>query len=138
MSTLLAAAARVKLRHLPEGLARRRAIAAQYDAACDRLGIRRLHPHPRTQPSPRAYVVRTPRRDAFLRRFRAAHVEAAPHFVPALHLRPVYAHLGYDRGDFPTAERATEELLCLPLHPQLTDDEIEQVIDILQNVGGGA
>jgi dTDP-4-amino-4,6-dideoxygalactose transaminase len=77
-------------------------------------------------------VIRVPDRDALAARFRAAGIDASAHFVPALHLRPVYAHLGYRRGDFPVAERATEELLCLPVHPYLTDNEVDDVIDILR------
>jgi dTDP-4-amino-4,6-dideoxygalactose transaminase len=131
MSSVLAAMLRVKLRHLPAGLARRRAIAARYDEACDRLGIRRLHAHDAADPSPRVYVIRLPNRDALARHLREAGLDASPHFVPPLHLRPVYAHLGYRRGDFPVAERVTEELLCLPVHPYLTDDEVTRVIDVM-------
>ncbi|MGQ0571481.1 MAG: DegT/DnrJ/EryC1/StrS family aminotransferase, partial [Armatimonadota bacterium] len=100
-------------------------------AACDHLRIRRPHPHAGTEPSPRTYPIRVSKRDALGNRLHAAGIDAAPHFVPPLHLRPVYAHLGYRRGDFHIAERATEELLCLPVHPQLTDGEVERVIGVL-------
>jgi dTDP-4-amino-4,6-dideoxygalactose transaminase len=132
LSPIFAAALRVKLRHLPAALARRRAIAARYDAACERLGIRTLRGHPGTEPTLRSFVVRVPDRNALARRIGDAGIDATPHYVPALHLRPVYAHLGHRRGDFPVAERATEELLCLPVHPDLTDDEVDRVIEALQ------
>ena len=80
----------------------------------------------------RSFVVRVADRDALARRIGVFGIDATPHYVPALHLRPVYAHLGHRRGDFPVAERATEELLCLPVHPDLTDDEVDQVIEALQ------
>jgi dTDP-4-amino-4,6-dideoxygalactose transaminase len=132
LSPIFAAALRVKLRHLPAALARRREIAARYDAACRRFGIRTLRPHAGTEPTLRSFVVRVADRDALARRIAAAGIDATPHYVPALHLRPVYAHLGHRRGDFPVAERATEELLCLPVHPDLADDEVDRVIEALQ------
>jgi dTDP-3-amino-3,4,6-trideoxy-alpha-D-glucose transaminase len=132
LSPIFAAALRVKLRHLPAGLARRRAIVARYTAACERLGIRTLRPHPGTEPTLRSFVVRVPDRDALAERIRTAGLDATPQYVPALHLRPVYAYLGHRRGDFPVAERATQELLCLPVHPDLADDEVDRVIDALQ------
>jgi dTDP-4-amino-4,6-dideoxygalactose transaminase len=136
MSALQAAALRVKLAHLDAWLARRRAIAARYAAACDRLGLARLHPPAHTSPAWRTFVVLAPDRDAALAHFRAAGVEAAPHFVPALHLRPLYRRLGYGRGDFPAAEAAVDRLLCLPVHPQLTEAEVNRVIAALEGLAG--
>jgi dTDP-4-amino-4,6-dideoxygalactose transaminase len=136
MSALQAAALRVKLAHLDVWLARRRAIAARYAAACDQLGLARLHPPAHTSPAWRTFAVLAPDRDAALAQFRTAGIEAAPHFVPALHLRPLYRRLGYGRGDFPAAEAAVDRLLCLPVHPQLSEAEVNRVIAVLEGLAG--
>lgn len=71
--------------------------------------------------------VRRPYRDA-LRQHLAQHgVQTAVYYPLALHLQKVFEPLGYRPGDFPEAERATEEVLSLPMFPELTDDEIEYV-----------
>jgi len=44
-----------------------------------------------------------------------------------LHLQEAYRHLGYKRGDFPHAERAAEEVLSLPVHPELSMEQIDYV-----------
>jgi dTDP-4-amino-4,6-dideoxygalactose transaminase len=137
MSSLLAAALRVKLRYLDGWLARRRAIAARYDAACDGLGIRRLHPPPWTTPSYRTYPILVLAREHVIAELGAAGVDAGAHFTPVLHLRPVYQRLGYGRGSFPVAERVTEEIVCLPIHPHLSDDDVESVCAALEHVVTG-
>jgi dTDP-4-amino-4,6-dideoxygalactose transaminase len=134
MSGVQAAALRVKLACLDEWLARRRAIAQVYSAACDRLGLARLHPLAGTESVWRAFVVFVSERAEALRRLQAAGVEASPHFVPALHLRPLYRRLGYRRGDFPVAEAAADQLICLPVHPQLSDVEVSRVVAALETL----
>jgi dTDP-4-amino-4,6-dideoxygalactose transaminase len=135
MNELSAAALRAKLPSLPAWAARRREIAAQYDQACDRLGIDRLHPAPGTSPVYRFYVIRLPARDQMLHRLIQAGVEASAHFVPALHQRPLYHHLGHRQGDFPVTEQACSELICLPCHPHLGEQDIEYVIKVLEQSG---
>ncbi len=134
MSGVQAAALRVKLDCLDEWLARRRAIAQVYSAACDRLGLARLRPPAGTEPVWRAFVIFVPERTEALRRLQAAGAEASPHFVPALHLRPLYRHLGYGRGDFPVAEAASDHLICLPVHPQLSEAEVSRVVAALETL----
>lgn len=134
LSSLLAACVRVKLRYLDKWLERRRTIAASYDEACDRLGIRRLHPQPWVKPSYRVYVIRHPQRNFAIMRLRELGIDASAHFVPAMHLREIYARLGYQRGDFPIAEKTTEELICLPVHPHLTDENVKYIIKSLEKI----
>jgi len=56
------------------------------------------------------------------------------HYPKCLHEQPVFAGLGYRWGDFPEAERASREVLSLPMHPYLTEREQERVIVALQGV----
>jgi dTDP-4-amino-4,6-dideoxygalactose transaminase len=50
-----------------------------------------------------------------------------------VHLQPAYAHLGGRDGDFPITERAAREFLSLPLFPEMSDGQIETVVDAIQN-----
>lgn len=128
MNSLQAAGLRVKLACLEGWIRRRREISARYDQACDRLDISRLHPPVWITPSPRVYVIRVADREAAMAELQSVGVDASPHFVPPLHLRELYAGLGYARGDFPVAERAADELICLPVHPHLTDEDVDRII----------
>ena len=48
-----------------------------------------------------------------------------------MHLQPIFGPLGYKRGDLPECERAAEEVLSLPIYAELTDDQIEYVVNVL-------
>ncbi|MBN2303693.1 MAG: DegT/DnrJ/EryC1/StrS family aminotransferase [Anaerolineae bacterium] len=73
------------------------------------------------------YVIRVAERDA-LRAYLSEHgIGTGIHYPLPVHLQPVYKSLGYRAGDFPVAERCTQQVLSLPMHPHLTREEIEYV-----------
>jgi dTDP-4-amino-4,6-dideoxygalactose transaminase len=75
--------------------------------------------------------VRTPKRDE-LRSALAAHgIDAGMHYPLPLHEQPVLAHLGYERGAFPVAEAWANELLSLPIFPELEPHEITRVAGVV-------
>jgi len=53
------------------------------------------------------------------------------HYPLALHMQPVFKHLGYKEGDFPLSEAAARRVLSLPMHPYLTDAQQVQVVEAL-------
>jgi dTDP-4-amino-4,6-dideoxygalactose transaminase len=134
ISSIQAAALNAKMPYLTTWLARRREIAARYDEACDALGIPHLHPPAHTNPSWRTYVIRLPQRDEMVDCLQQRGIEAGTHFTPVLHTRPLYEHLGYKAGDFPIAEMVTSDLICLPIHPHLSDEEVTYIIDALADI----
>jgi len=58
------------------------------------------------------------------------------HYPMPLHLQKVYAHLGHKPGAFPVAEKASREVLSLPMFPELTDAQIQRVAEVIRNFFG--
>jgi dTDP-4-amino-4,6-dideoxygalactose transaminase len=70
-------------------------------------------------------------RDSVRERLAAAGIESGIHYARPLHLQPAYAHLGYRRGEFPTAERLAHEILSLPMFPEISPEQQEHVLATL-------
>ena len=62
---------------------------------------------------------------------KALGVPTAVHYPLALHMQPVFKHLGYSEGSFPLSESAARRVISLPMHPYLTDAQQVQVVDAL-------
>jgi dTDP-4-amino-4,6-dideoxygalactose transaminase len=77
------------------------------------------------------YVVRAVRRDK-LRQFLADRKIGSEIYYPLpLHLQPVFSYLGLKAGDLPVAEQAAQEVLALPMFPELTEGEIRRVVEAI-------
>jgi dTDP-4-amino-4,6-dideoxygalactose transaminase len=128
----------IKLRRLVAGNERRRTIAALYGklfsaaGLCVTMtdeGIVLPYIDPRGTHIYHQYVIRAPRRDA-LREFLNSHKIGSEIYYPLpLHLQESLQFLGYKKGDFPVAERAAEEVMALPIYPDMRDDEVETVVE---------
>lgn len=127
----------VKLGHLDEDNARRRAIASRYDALLAGSAVVTPYVAPDVEPVYHLYVVRTPNRDALAAHLHAHGVGTIVHYPTPAHLQGAYAELGYSRGDFPQAEAAAREVLSLPIYPELTDEEVVYVALQVQSLGEG-
>jgi dTDP-4-amino-4,6-dideoxygalactose transaminase len=73
------------------------------------------------------YTVRVTDRARWQVCLRERGIQTGIHYPIPVHLQPAHADLGYRRGDFPAAERAADEVLSLPMFPELTDTEVEEV-----------
>jgi dTDP-4-amino-4,6-dideoxygalactose transaminase len=69
------------------------------------------------------YVVRLPSRDSVLRKLKEAGISAAVHYPSPIHLHGAFQHLGHQRGSFPVAESAAEQVLSLPLFPEISVEQ---------------
>jgi UDP-2-acetamido-2-deoxy-ribo-hexuluronate aminotransferase len=79
------------------------------------------------------YTIEVDDRDAVEKSLHAAGIPTAVHYPMPLHLQPVYAPLGLERGRYPVAERVAERVLSLPMHPYLEPEEIERVCNAVKN-----
>ena len=77
------------------------------------------------------YTVRVPMRDAVQKQLTARGVASMVYYPVPMHLQPLFGPLGYKRGDLPECERAADEVLSLPIYAELTDDQIEHVVNVL-------
>jgi dTDP-4-amino-4,6-dideoxygalactose transaminase len=75
------------------------------------------------------YTVRVPgKRDALREHLREGGVGSQVYYPLPIHKQPIYRDLGYE-DELPVAERLCEEVLSLPVHPSLTDDELERIVE---------
>lgn len=74
------------------------------------------------------YMARHPRRDDLRGALAEAGVSSAVYYGIPMHLQPVFAHLGYSEGDLPVAEECARTALALPMHPNLSREDIAQVV----------
>jgi dTDP-4-amino-4,6-dideoxygalactose transaminase len=141
MDTIQAAVLEVKLRRLDAGNARRREIAALYDNLFRKAGLAAetvadgiVLPwtDPRAQPVFHQYCIRAPRRNALRAFFTEEGIGSEIYYPLPLHLQESLAFLGYKKGDLPESERAADEVLALPIYPELRDDEVEIVVDAVR------
>ena len=130
LDEIQAAILRVKLRHLPEWQRARQAHAAAYAKLL--LGIPGVAP-PLTPEGYEhvfhQYTVRVERRDALVQLLSERKIGSAVYYPVPLHLQPLYASLGHKAGDFPHAEHAAQEVLSLPMFPELRSEQIARVAD---------
>jgi dTDP-4-amino-4,6-dideoxygalactose transaminase len=137
LDTLQAAVLEVKLKYLPGGNTKRRALAAGYDAMFAAAGLLEKgivlpFADPRGTHVFHQYVIRAPRRDE-LRAFLTDRKIGTEIYYPLpLHLQVSLQDLGYKAGDFPESERAAEEVLALPMYPELRVEEQEIVVGAIR------
>jgi len=67
-----------------------------------------------------------------LDRLREEKIEAGIHYPVPVHLQPAFRDFGYGKGDFPVAEAAAEQLLSLPLYPQITEEQQARVASVIR------
>ena len=127
LDELQAAILRAKLRHLDEWTARRREIAARYDELLARSGVVPPVEPPYAHHVYHLYVIRTPRRDALRACLREAEVGTSIHYPLPTHLQEAYRDLGLGPGSLPVTEQAADEVLSLPIFPELTGKEQEVI-----------
>jgi dTDP-4-amino-4,6-dideoxygalactose transaminase len=132
LDAIQAVVLRHKLPRLAEWNKRRRTIAAWYRERLADLPLGFQEIEPAEEHVYHLFQLRTERRDALLSHLRASGVDAVVRYPTPIHLQPAFADLGWRRGQFPVAERLAEELLCLPMRPDLDADDVDYVADAVR------
>ena len=137
LDELQAAIVRIKLNKLEEWNEKRRANAAFYDTNLASLSDHIVLPHASEKCSHvyHQYTIRVAdgKRDALKKHLESKGVFPAVFYPGALHLEAAYEYLGYTRGELPNSERATEQVLSIPVHPYLNQDQRALVASALQS-----
>jgi dTDP-4-amino-4,6-dideoxygalactose transaminase len=128
LDELQAAVLRVFYPHLDDWNARRARVAAWY--AEEGLGEHLTLPAvaPGARHTYHLFVARHPRRDELRAALAEAGVGSAVYYGIPMHLQPVFAPLGYREGDLPVAEECARTALALPMHPNLTREDVAEVV----------
>jgi len=132
LDEIQAAILRVKLRYLKGWERARRAHAAEYTKLLQRINcittpdIPEGYGHVFHQ-----YTIRVPRRNELQKFLSERKIGSAVYYPVPLHLQPIYASLRLGRGSFPEAERAADEVLSLPMFPELKVEQIQRVVDAI-------
>jgi UDP-2-acetamido-2-deoxy-ribo-hexuluronate aminotransferase len=131
-ASMQAAVLLAKLPHFDWELRERDRIGARYSAAlADNAVVPKVAPgntHVYAQ-----YTIRIPERDKVAERLKQDGIPTAVYYPKCLHEQPVFAKLGSVWGDFPVSEKASREVLSLPMHPFLSEADQNQVIQAIQN-----
>ena len=130
LDEIQAAILRVKLRHLSDWQRARQSHAVEYNRLLTQIpgvmpplapdGFEHVH---------HQYTIRVERRDALQKFLGERKIGSTVYYPYPLHLQPLYASVGHKPGDFPHAERAAQEVLSLPMYPELRKEQIARVVE---------
>jgi dTDP-4-amino-4,6-dideoxygalactose transaminase len=125
-----------KLPHLDGWNASRRTVAQSYRQRLVGLPVTFQQESAGEEHVYHLFQIRTPKRDALLKHLLADSIDATVRYPTPLHLQPAFADCGWHAGQFPVAERLAKELLCLPIRPDMTPDEVDYVADSVRRFFG--
>jgi dTDP-4-amino-4,6-dideoxygalactose transaminase len=137
MDSLQAAALRVKLPHLADWSARRRANAARYEellGGLDEVTTPTIREH--NVSIFNQYVIRASSRNQLQSALKEAGIASGIYYPLSLHQQECFESLGHSLGDFPESEKAADEVLALPVHPFLAPGQVEYVAEQIRRFYG--
>ncbi len=137
MDGIQAAILSVKVKHLEKWTEARRSNARLYNAAFQGTDIIAPNEKSYAKHVYHCYVIRTRKREAVQKKLNESGVATGVHYPIPLHLQPAYKYLGYKKGDFPVSEHCAEEVLSLPMFPELTADEVALIASLVKEAVKG-
>jgi dTDP-4-amino-4,6-dideoxygalactose transaminase len=137
LDTLQAAVLRVKLDHLADWNAARRQHARQYDALLAQCPLVCPLEADYAESVYHLYVIRVQGRDELRDYLKDRGIATGIHYPIPIHLQPAYQGLGYRKGEFPVTERYAQQILSLPMYPELDSDAIVHVAGTIKGYLAG-
>ena len=137
LDSLQAAILEVKLKYFDKHIAARQKAAAYYDEFLG--GIEGLQIPTRAAYSTHTfhqYTIKTERRDELQKYLNEKGIPSMVYYPGAIHLQEAYRFLGYKKGDFPHAEKLGETVLSLPMHTELTVEQLEYIVKTVKEFFG--
>jgi dTDP-4-amino-4,6-dideoxygalactose transaminase len=131
LDEIQAAVLRVKLRHLEAWGVQRRRVATRYDQLLADSPVATPYVAPGMVHVYHQYTIRAPRRDELRAFLKDQGIGSMIYYPLALHMQEMYAGLGIGEGSLPEAEKAATEVLSLPIYPEMTDEQIEEVANAI-------
>jgi dTDP-4-amino-4,6-dideoxygalactose transaminase len=132
LDTIQAAILNVKLKHLDRWNAARRAAAQRYSALLAGTPVRTPFVAPFAEHIFHQYTLRAPRRDALAAFLKERGIPHAIYYPVPLHLQKAFAMSGNREGDFPRSEEAARDVLSLPMHSELTEEQLTHIADAVK------
>lgn len=123
----------VKLKYIEGWNNRRRAIASRYQNEISNSKITFQAKRDYADGIYHLFVVTVENREHFVEYLKENGIAAAFHYPVPCHLQKAYSHLGYKKGDFPNSEYLAEHCVSLPMFAELSDQQIEKVIQVVNN-----
>ena len=131
LDEMQAALLRVKLRHLDGWQAERQRSATRYDELLSALDVVTPFVRPGVTHVYHQYTIRVPHRDGLHQFLKDRGIGTMIYYPLPLHLQKLYHDLGYAEGSLPVSEQAAREVLSLPMYPELTDEQIQTVVEAI-------
>jgi dTDP-4-amino-4,6-dideoxygalactose transaminase len=133
LDSIQAAILLVKLRYLADWTSARRSNAAFYQRALTGVrGVYMPEERPHERPVYHTFVIQAERRDDLKRHLFNRGIETAIHYPVPIHLQQAAAELRQPPGSFPVAERQAQRILSLPVHPELSREQLQLVVDAVR------
>jgi len=123
---------RVKLRHLPAWTESRRRHAARYRDLLTGADLVLPEELPYARHVYHLYTVRSRERDQLRAALHSADIQSGLHYPIPVHLQPAYADARYGAGSFPVSERASTEVVSLPMFPEMSDAQLQAVAAVVR------
>jgi len=134
LDELQAGLLRVKLKHLNELNKERQRLADRYNKELNNPLIELPEVRKNADSSWHQYVIHVPKyRDELIEYLNSKEIGTIIHYPIPPHLSNAYKHLGYNKGDFPIAEKYADEVLSIPIYNGMTNDEQTQVIEAINS-----
>ncbi|KPJ83724.1 MAG: erythromycin biosynthesis sensory transduction protein eryC1 [Spirochaetes bacterium DG_61] len=134
LDEIQAAILRVKLRHLGTWNKKRQELAALYNEILSDANLILPKIKDKNEHIFHIYVVRVENRDVIKSNLEKKGIQTQIHYPKAVHQQPAYQHLGYREGFFPVTESLIKEILSLPMHPFLYEEEVHYVANTLKEM----